>query len=156
MANLDLLLKALDTCIWEMGEGFKGLSDSDVWKRPAPKLLGIGELAAHVAYWEAISFLGEGFESPLTSTAARYYTSNIQEAYELPMGAEAVYEEVKRVHEACTESFQANPHDSEEPNPHREGWTWGFALEYQVFHIAYHTGQIYSARHFMGHETVDN
>jgi len=157
MANLDLLIKALDTASWEMGEAFKGLPDEDVWKRAHPRLLSVGELAAHVAYWEAQTFFGDGFESPLTGNpTASYYTGNAGEPYELPLGAEAVYAEVKRVHEACKASFLATPHDSEEPNPHREGWTWGFAIEYQVFHLAYHTGQMYSVRHLLGHETVDN
>jgi hypothetical protein len=52
MANLELLIKALDTAHWELGEAFKGLSDEDVWKRPHPRLLSVGELASHIAFWE--------------------------------------------------------------------------------------------------------
>lgn len=146
----------LDTAVWEMGEGFKGLPDEDVWKRSDPRLLSVGEIAAHVAHWEAQTFFGDGFESPLAQPAARYYTTHAGEPFSLPMSAEEVYGEVRRIHEAAKASFLANPHDSEEPNPHRSGWTWGFALEYQAFHIAYHTGQIYSVRHLLGHQTVDN
>ncbi|MDR3692227.1 MAG: DUF664 domain-containing protein [Fimbriimonas sp.] len=156
MANLDLLIKALDTAIWETGEAFKGLDDSDVWKRPDTKILSVGELAAHVAYWQSKSFFGDSFESPLTSMAARYYSSNVDTPYKLEMGAEAVYNEMKRIHEACKTEFEAHPHDSDEANPNREGWTWGFTVEYQVFHIAYHCGQMYSVRHLLGHKTVDN
>lgn len=156
MANLDLLLKALDTAVWEMGEGFKGLPDADVWKRPSPPLLSVGELAAHVAYWEAKSFLGDGFESPLATAAAQYYTSNVESPLGLSLGAEEVYAEVRRIHDACKASFAANPHGSEDPNPNRGDWTWGFTIEYQVFHVSYHAGQIYSVRHLLGHETVDN
>jgi len=156
MANLDLLMKALDSAIWEMSEAFKGLPDEDVWKRPDPRLLSVGELAAHVAHWESVSFLGEGFESPLTGTAAHYYTTNVEKPYQLPMGADAVFSEVKRIHEASKASFAGDPHDSEEKNPSRGGWSWGQTVEYQVFHIAYHTGQIYSVRHLLGHQTVDN
>jgi uncharacterized damage-inducible protein DinB len=157
MASLDILMQALDTAIWELGEGFKGLSDDDVWRRAHPRLLSVGELAAHIAYWEAKSFMGDGFESPLTANeAARYYDPNVDEPYALPLGAESVYDEVKRVHEACKAAYAANPPDSEDANPFREGWTWGKLVEYQVFHIAYHTGQVYSVRHLMGHETVDN
>lgn len=101
MANMDLLIKALDSAIWEMSEAFKGLPDEDVWKRPHPRLLSVGEIAAHVAHWEAISFLGEGFETPLSVVQAKYYTSNVQEPFELSMGAEAVFAEVKRIHEAA-------------------------------------------------------
>lgn len=157
MANLDILVKALDTAIWEMGEAFKGLEDADVWRRAHPRLLSIGELAAHVAYWEAYSFFGKDkIEGPLIQGAAHYYTVNADEPLELDMGAEAVYKEVQRIHELCKAEFTANPHDSEEPNPNREGWPWGTTLEYQAFHIAYHTGQMYSVRHLFGHTTVDN
>ena len=72
------------------------------------------------------------------------------------MGAEEVYKEVQRIHGLCKAAFEANPHDSEEKNPNREGSTWGWTLEYQGFHVAYHTGQMYSVRHLLGHETVDN
>lgn len=156
MANLDLLMKALDTAIWEMGEAFKGLPDADVWKRAHPQLLSVGELAAHTAYWEAISFMGQGVESPLTEHESRYYTANVGDPVVLDMTAEAVYAEVKRIHELAKASFAADPQDSESPNPHREGWSWGTLIEYQVFHVAYHAGQMYSVRHLMGHATVDN
>jgi len=156
MANLDLLVKALDVAHWEMGEAFKGLPDADVWKRPDPRLLSIGELAAHVGYWEAQSFLGEGFDSPLVVQMASYYTTNSKEPFELPMGAAEVYGELKRIHEACKASFVANPHDSEEPNPNRTNWTWGTTVEYQAFHLAYHTGQMYSVSHLLGNTPTDN
>lgn len=156
MASLDLLMKALDTTVWEMSEAFKDIPDEDVWKRPVPQLLSVGEIAAHVAYWEAQSFFGENFDSPLALASARYYTSNVSEPYSLPMKAEEVFAEVRRVHEACKAHFAAHPHDSEEANPNRGDWTWGFTVEYQVFHIAYHTGQIYSVRHLLGHQTPDN
>ena len=157
MADLDGLLKALDTAVWEMGEAFKGLPDADVWRRAHPHLLSVGELAAHVAYWEAHTFFGEdATESPLVTGAADYYTKHVGAPFTLPIGAEATYTEVKRIHDLCKASFAADPHDSADPNPHREGWSWGTAVEYQVFHVSYHTGQMYSVRHLLGHETVDN
>jgi uncharacterized damage-inducible protein DinB len=156
MADVDLLVKALDSALWEMSEAFQGLPDGDVWKRADPRLLSVGELAAHVGYWEAQSFLGDGFESPLTEATARYYTTNVDEPFELGMGAEAVLAEVRRIHEACKAALLATPHDSEEPSPYREGWTWGYVLTYQIFHVSYHTGQMYSVRHLLGHQTPDN
>lgn len=157
MANLDLLVKALDTAHWEMSEAFKGLPDADVWRRAHPRLLSVGELAAHIAYWEAQSFLGEGgAESPLFMPEARYYTANADEPFSLDLGAEAVLAEVQRIHALCKATFAADPKDSEHPNPNRNDWTWGWTLEYQAFHVAYHTGQMYSVRHLLGHETVDN
>ena len=38
----------------------------------------------------------------------------------------------------------------------QSGFTYGEALEYAVFHIAYHTGQMYSVRHLLGDEPPDN
>ncbi|MCW5937849.1 MAG: DinB family protein [Fimbriimonadaceae bacterium] len=156
MASMDLLIAALDSAVWELSEAFKDFPDSDVWKRPDPRLLSAGELAAHIAYWEAESLLGGGFESPLVNKAADYYTSHVGQPFELNLGAEAVYAEVKRVHEACKAALVASPHDSEQPCSNRDGWTWGYTLQYQVFHVAYHTGQVYSVRHLLGHETPDN
>lgn len=156
MANLDLLVKALDSAMWELSEAFKGLPDADVWRRPDPRLLSVGELAGHIAYGEAQSFLGEGFDSPLAGPGFSYYAANVADPVSLSMGAEEVLAEVRRVHEACKAAILAEPRDTEEPSPFREGWTWGYVLEYQGFHVAYHTGQIYSVRHLLGHETVDN
>lgn len=157
MANLDLLLKALDTAHWEMGEAFKGLPDEDVWRRPHPRLLSVGELAAHIALGEAQSFLGEGgVESPLFVRAARYYTANVEEPFDLQLGAKEVLAEVERIHVLSHAAFAADAKDAEQPNPNRNDWTWGFTLEYMAFHVAYHTGQMYSVRHLLGHETVDN
>jgi hypothetical protein len=156
MANLAQLIKALDTAHWELSEAFKGLPDVDLWKRPDPRLLSVGELAAHVAYWEAKSFFGDEFESPLTVDLARYYSASVEAPIELQMGAEEVIGEVRRIHEAGKAAFSAQPHDSEEVNSNRGDWTWGFTLEYQAFHVAYHTGQMYSVRHLLGHQPVDN
>jgi hypothetical protein len=156
MTELDVLMKSLDMAHWEMSEAFGGLQDEDVWKRADPRLLSVGELAAHVAYWEAQSFFGEGFESPLTVAMARYYTTNVDEPFTLALGAEEVLAEVRRVHEACKAAFNAQPPSPDEVNAHRGDWTWAFTIQYQVFHVAYHTGQMYSVRHLLGHETVDN
>ncbi|MDI9639431.1 DinB family protein [Kamptonema cortianum] len=156
MTDWTLLIKALDTAHWEMGEAFKGLPDSDVWKRPHPRLLSIGEIAAHVAYWEGKSFIGSEFESPLAIEGSQYYPLVIENPITLKMGADDVYAELKRVHEASRSAFLAQPHNLEEPCPNREGWTWGMLVEYQVFHLAYHTGQMYSVRYLLGHDPVDN
>ncbi|MBS1724699.1 MAG: DinB family protein [Armatimonadetes bacterium] len=156
MAAFDVLIKSLDSSVWEMSEAFKGLPDADVWQRPDPRLLSVGELAAHVAYWEALSFLGEGFESPLTKDLPRYYTSNVSQPFTANLGAEAVFNEVKRIHEACKAAFLSQPHELAELNPFRQDWTWEYVFIYQAFHFGYHTGQMYSVRHLLGHETADN
>ncbi len=62
--------------LWDMGYfeakfAFEGLADANVWKRPAEGLLSVGELAGHIAYWEAIKFTGEGGENLLAGEGAR-------------------------------------------------------------------------------------
>ncbi|AIE87345.1 DinB family protein [Fimbriimonas ginsengisoli] len=156
MAKLDLLIAALDTGHWELGEGFKGLPDEDVWKRPHPRLLSIGELATHIAYWEDFGLTGGTSGSPFLEQYAKYYTSSVDSPLVLDIGAEALYQEVERIHQVVKASLAAVQPDGEDKNPHREGWSWHQAIEYAVFHVAYHTGQIYSVRHLLGHETVDN
>ena len=148
-------LLPLDHAIWEMSEAFDGLQDADVWVRAHPRLLSVGELAAHVAYGEA-RWLFPALESPLFSEEAGYYLHSVDHPVVLEIGAEALYAEVKRVHEACKAHILEIRPDLAATHPERSDWTWGYALEYMAFHIAYHTGQIYSVRHLMGHETADN
>lgn len=148
-------LKPLDSAIWEMSEAFDGLRDEDVWVRVHPRLLSIGELASHVAYGEAVSVLGT-FESPLVIPAIRYYPVTMEEPVVASLGAAELYEEVKRIHEASRSFVLETRPDLESLSPHREEWTWSYVLEYMAFHIAYHTGQMYSVRHLMGHETNNN
>lgn len=148
-------LKPMDSAIWEMGEAFDCLSDDDVWVRAHPRLLSVGELAAHVAFSEA-RWLHPSLESPLVTPGASYYPVTLAQPLAIPMGAAALYGEVKRVHEACRAHVLETRPDLSGTLPGRDDWTWGYALEYTAFHIAYHTGQIYSVRHLMGHETADN
>ena len=156
MAKLGLLIAALDTAHWELGEGFKGLPDEDVWKRPHPRLLSVGELASHIAYWEDINATGGTSDSPFLKEYARYYTSAVDAPLVMEFGAEALYREVERVHEVAKAALVSLDPDGDDPNPYRKGWSWRQAVEYTAFHVAYHTGQIYSVRHLLGHETTDN
>ena len=156
MAELDLLIKAWDHAHWELSEAFVGLPDEDVWKRPHPNLLSVGELAGHIAYGELEHCQLMDTGSPFARSEFRYYPHIKSADLEFTMGAEAVFAEVQRVHDLARASYLATDLTAEDPHPVRKDWTWGYALEYMVFHIAYHTGQIYSVRHLLGHETVDN
>lgn len=148
-------LLPLDHAIWEMSEAFAGLTDSDLWVRPHPRLLSVGELAAHVAFGEA-RWIHPELTSPLNTEAVGYYPDAVANPFGIELGAAALYEEVKRVHLACKEHVLATRPDLAAKHPERGDWTWGYALEYMAFHMAYHTGQMYSVRHLMGHETADN
>ncbi|MBS1718900.1 MAG: DinB family protein [Armatimonadetes bacterium] len=156
MTELERAVKAIDSDIFELGEAFEGLQDADVWTRPHPRLLSIGELACHMAYGEAKSFLSDHTISPIITDQASYYKKTVDAPFQLDLGAADLLAEVKKVHEACKASIEAANPALEDKSPYRQGWTWGYVLEYMAFHFAYHTGQMYSVRHLMGHETADN
>lgn len=145
----------MDSAIWEMGEAFDGLADDDLWLRPHPRLLSVGELAVHVAYGE-IRWLHPELASLLSLPEVGYYLDSVDKPLALQMGTTELYAEVKRVHEACKANVLRTRPELGAVHPGRDDWTWGYALEYMAFHIAYHTGQMYSARHLMGHETTNN
>jgi len=167
---LQTYLDTLDLCYFEVTEAFKGLADENVWKRPADGLLSVGELAGHVAYWEAVRFAGEGndgsardlstckVKSPLLDPRFAYYTTTIDtqpsEAHLAMTGAQ-VLEELLRVHQESMAFLKAwNPDlGSKAPHWHSD---YNELIKYVIFHVAYHTGQMYSARHLLGEETPDN
>ena len=163
MSTLTPLIEAWDEGHREFAFAFDGLSDEDLWKRPHPRLLSVGELAGHVAYWQAVWTMGGGdakpdlsqlpIQSPLVDNAFRYYTLSVDETYSLPMGTKAVLDEVMRVHAEAKKLVEGKEKD--DPYPGQWG-TWGNFVQYQAFHVAYHCGQAYSVRHLMGHETEDN
>jgi len=162
MSTLDPLIAAWDEGHREFAIALEGLLDEDLWKRPDPRLLSVGELAGHVAYWQGVRMGGNGnarmdldqlaIKSPLLNHAFRYYTSSVDETFQLEMGTAEVLAEVMRIHEAAKAA--ATEHDASDPFP--DWGTWGNMVQYQVFHVAYHTGQVYSVRHLLGHETEDN
>lgn len=153
--NHEQMLKPIDSAIWELSEAFDGLQDADLWVRPHPRLLSVGELAAHIGYG-LIRWNLPTLDSPLNSDAFAYYFYSVEKPAQLNLSAQELYSEVKRVYEACKAHLLHAEPDLSATLPNREDWTWGFMLEYMAFHIAYHTGQIYSVRHLMGHETNDN
>ena len=165
---LETYLKQYEMAYFELGEAFKGLKDENVWKRPAPGLLSVGELTGHIAYWEAVRLAGdyaEGRErsilkSPLIHDHFRYFPQTLQTSVSeelLAMTAEQVGTELQRLHGEVMAHFLSLKPDLAKPIPGGlPDWPCEETLKYQLFHIAYHTGQMYSARHLLGEETVDN
>jgi hypothetical protein len=160
-------LKFLDLGYFEVQFAFEGLADEHVWKRPSPSLVSVGELAGHHAYWEAVRLAGEGEDlskckitSPLIDGRFRYYTIPLPPPpteQQLAMTAQQVYAELLRVHQEAIAHFKAANPDPETKIPGcPTGFTYGQFLEYAGFHLAYHTGQMYSVRHLLGEETPDN
>lgn len=154
MEKIDELIAALDEAQWEFSLVFEGLSDEDLWRRPHPNLLSVGELAGHVATCEAL-FAAEAVASPLVDERFNYYPNQVTNPVELDLGVADVVAEIKKVHEAAKVGFLSIT-DYDSPSPWGQGASWHQALRYQVFHVSYHCGQAYSARHLMGHETTDN
>jgi len=172
MANVELLLKAWDMAHWEFGEALEGLEDADLWRRPAPALLSVGELIGHMAYCEATRFTGPAVSDdprgPLVDQVFSYYESQVANRVVLPIGVAQAAADLERIHESAVAKVRDLAPDSEALPPPGiqgmwEGSNWGDLLNYMVFHVAYHTGQaysarhlIYSARHLIGHRTKDN
>lgn len=166
-------LEILEEGYFEVGEAFRGLADSNVWKRPADGLLSIGEIAGHIAYWEAVKFAGQGggglqnpdlsqcpVSSLLIDPRFRYYPATIAASpspEHLAMTGAQVLSELLRVHNESLAHFKTlNPNPESCPPGWPPNYTYRALLRYAVFHIAYHTGQIYTARHLLGEETPDN
>lgn len=168
---VEAYLGLLDEGYYEVEFAFRDLADANVWKRPSPRLPSIGEIAGHVAYWQAVKFAGEGGQpepdlakckvsSLLIDRRFRYYPTILEtdpSDEQRAMSAEDVYSELLRVHNESIANFKAMSPDLDSCPP---GWppnyTYGAMLKYAVFHIAYHTGQIYTTRHLLGEETPDN
>jgi hypothetical protein len=164
---LEAYLKALELGYFEVTFAFEGLADENVWKRPAAGLLSVGELAGHVAYSEAVRLAGDHrdhencrVKSVLIDPRFRYYPATLETPpsdEHRAMTAEQVCRELVRVHQEAVADFRARNEDLESPIPGFEpGYTYAHVLQYMAFHISYHTGQMYSARHLLGEETPDN
>ena len=169
---VEAYLSVLDMGYFEVKEAFGGLADANVWKRPAAGLLSVGELAGHIAYWEAGRLASDGGDhakpdlatcrvsSPLIDHRFGYYPTTIATSpseQHLTMTAKQVCAELLRVHEESVVHFKAlNPDLGTTPPGYPPNYTYGAFLQYAAFHVSYHTGQMYSARHLLGEETPDN
>jgi hypothetical protein len=164
---VDACLQLLELGYFELKIAFEGLADAHTWQRPAPGLLSVGELAGHLAYWEAVRLAGDGpdpaqcrLRSPLIDLRFRYYQQSLANPpteRHRAMTADQVLQELLRVHSGAIAQFQTLSPDPNSRIPGcPTGFTYGEYLQYAVFHTAYHTGQIYSVRHLLGEETPDN
>jgi hypothetical protein len=167
---IDAYLEVLELAYFEVGEAFKGLGDENVWKRPADGLLSIGELAGHIAYWEAVRLAGEGEDRPpdlekchvkslLIDARFSYYPSTLSippSEQQLAMTTEQVGSELLRIHKESVAYFKSkNPDLNTFASGHPQ-FKYSEYLKYAIFHVSYHTGQMYSVRHLLGEVTPDN
>ncbi|MDQ2985680.1 MAG: DUF664 domain-containing protein [Armatimonadota bacterium] len=155
MKKYQAFIEAWGVAHWEFTLAFEDLADEDLWRRPHPSLLSVGELAAHVAYSE--SQLPQPItQSPLVDKRSRYYLHQIDDPLVLELTVAQVLEELKSVHEAAV-AAASQVQNVDEAVHWRDDWTWYECVKYMgCFHVAYHTGQAFSARHLMGHKTNDN
>jgi hypothetical protein len=169
MLNACLELFELD--FFELQFALEGLADEHVWRRPAPELLSVGELAGHIAHGFAARLSDQcpiyppdvsklPVQSPLIDSRFGYYPHQLESTpseQQLSMTAEDVHQELLRVHREVVAHFKAwNPDLDSVPPGGSEGQTYREWLKYQTFHIAYHIGQMYSVRHLLGEATPDN
>lgn len=128
-------------------------------------------MAGHIAYWEAVKLAGEGEESEpdlancrvsslLVDRRFRYLPTTIAappSEEHLAMRAEQVCAELVRVHNESIAYFKSLNADLDgSPPGWPPNWTYRAILMYAAFHVAYHTGQMYSVRHLLGETTTDN
>ena len=126
---LEAYVKMLEMGYFEAKESFGGLKDENVWKRPAAGLLSVGELAGHIAYWQAIKLAGEGEDltkckvsSLLIDPRFRYYDTTMAtppSEEQLAMSAEQVCSELQRVHRESVAQVKALNPDLKSDAP---GW----------------------------------
>lgn len=168
---VEAYLELLEEGYYEVKFAFEGLADANVWKRPAAGILSVGELAGHIAYWEAVRLAGEGGDpepdlakcrvsSLLIDRRFSYYPTTLElppSEQHLAMTAEQVCSELLRVHAESVAYFKALNPDVNSCSPGwSPNWNYGAFLRYLTFHIAYHTGQMYTVRHLLGETTPDN
>jgi hypothetical protein len=170
--SLEGYLEVLEEGYYEVKFAFEGLADENVWKRPAEGLLSVGELAGHIAFWEAVKLAPEGpqdesetprsqISSPLVDPRFRYYQptlASLPSEEQRAMTADQVCAELLRVHEEAVSHFKTLAPDPDTPVPAHIPYmrTYGPMMRYMAFHIAYHTGQMFSVRHLLREQTPDN
>jgi hypothetical protein len=167
MTWFEFFLGAWDEAHRELAIALDGTLDEDVWKRADPRLLSVGEIVGHAVTWEAkmsVSPAELGLEegstatitSPLIDERFRYYTDQVGGPVVLSMTAPELTAEVARVHGiAKTRLIEMQP-EPDAKVPWSPNWNWTSQLQYRVFHTAYHTGQVYTVRHLLGHTPEDN
>jgi uncharacterized damage-inducible protein DinB len=166
---IDIYLDYVNEAQRELTFAFEGLADNHVWKRPAEGLPSIGEIAGHIVYWEVRRLGADNgawpdftkcvVQSPFLNEHFDYYPTTLASSpspEHLAMTAQQIAAEVARVHEEALAHFKTLNPDLDSTPPGMEGWTWRKSLQYLAFHIAYHTGQIYTTRHLLGETTPDN
>ncbi|MBI1731044.1 DinB family protein [Candidatus Acetothermia bacterium] len=163
MSEVKAIIEMLDHNYIDTRNAFRGLEEKYLHVRPIPRTLAISEIAAHIAYCEAQAVFGRLFGLPRKSWSvtspffySKYsyppnmYTTPIRQEL-LEMGVAEVRDELFRIHQLV----MAKLHDFEGTPEERLKGAWGRGknvrnhLSYLVFHVAYHTGQLFLTRQFL-------
>ncbi len=170
MSETAVLLSALDSAYRDAHLAFSGIREENLHRRPGPNILALSEQAVHIAQCEALILLGGvlqkppsewGITSPLLDERYNYppnaLAHPVPEAL-LKLSAEEVYAEMKKVHHQIMESLKGFGKGADEIvlTPWGENWSVRECLNYAVYHVAYHIGQVYCTRHFLGEEPPNN
>lgn len=148
---------------------FDGLSESNLHRRPGQNLLSVSEHVAHLVRSEASIveryLWGRPEEEWADSLMRRAKFGWPPTLLEQPVDSElaqlsiaVVYEELMSQHARCYQSALALElsADFEFGDDWDRCRTVRDRLRIAAYHVAYHAGQIYSARHMLGEETPEN
>lgn len=155
--HLGDLFAAWDEAHVDIQTALTGTPNVDLWTRPHPRLLSVGELAGHVAYWEVVNV----FE-PLARPASFLFDPRFAELNpnsqpaEFDLTTEQLTAELARLHGLAVQELQHLNPTANQPVHFRPEVSWKWRVTSMVIHAAYHAGQIYSARHALGHDTPEN
>jgi hypothetical protein len=134
-----------------------GLSDEDVWRRPADAANPIGWLIGHVAVTRGslLAELGHPFDLGLGQGFTRGDALQDPSAYPsrgvIESGWTATHARMREAFAALTDSRLAEPSQGK-PLPGAK--TMGDRLAFFAFHESYHVGQMAYVRRLLGHSGV--
>ncbi len=163
------LVEAWNWMYFEVDLVFDGIQAENLHRRPASNLISISEHCAHLVRSEASIveryLFGRPPEQWADSLMRRAVFGWPPTMLESPVETDLalltlaeVKDSLVREHERCLRSAQALAL----PASHQfdDDWTRcrtvADRLRIAAYHVAYHMGQIYSARHMLGEETPEN
>lgn len=170
MSEFQTLVSTWERMSLDQTEAFEGIEDEHLHRRPAPEAPSISEIAAHIAYDDALLFLGTilglpiekwGIDSPFIDERYQYpphFLSSPIKQELLSMNSTQIRDELQRVKDFIKE--QLRNVDAPIDKALQTSWgatrtVWEIAT-YAIYHTAYHMGQIYLTRHIFGEKTPEN
>lgn len=170
MRETQVLLSAIEEAYRDAEGAFSGIREENFHRRPSSTILAISEQAVHIAQCEALLLLGAllqkspsewGITSPLLHEQYDYPPNAL--AHPIPdtiltLSPKDIYPELRKVHDFIMQNLKGFDKDADQMvlTPWGETLTVRWCLTYSAYHVAYHIGQVYCIRHFLGEETPNN